>query len=313
MIRPLLAIGALVVLAAVEARYEDGGRVSYKHEEHYSYEPYGDNKYDDGYGKKHVAYAKSYKHEPEHYEEYEEPSYGKYDHKPTYKHRHSVYGYGGDSYGKSYSSYEEPTYAKSHKVPTYEVEYHDEDYGYEHKYDHKPSYNSHKYKRSVYGYSDDSYGKSYNFYGGDSYGKSYSTYSSYKPSSYRHKREEQVLVPLGIESEPTHEKCDDESMMYKRKTMKSHKIYEPTKRSVDKRDSLKAKVAEQTDMVDKEIATFDAGLSIREGQVCLPCLDPTGLCITCCNDSGRCLSCNELSVDRICLFGICRCRICCGS
>jgi len=201
MIRPLLAIGALVVLAAVEARYEDGGRVSYKHEEHYSYEPYGDNKYDDGYGKKHVAYAKSYKHEPEHYEEYEEPSYGKYDHKPTYKHRHSVYGYGGDSYGKSYSSYEEPTYAKSHKVPTYEVEYHDEDYGYEHKYDHKPSYNSHKYKRSVYGYSDDSYGKSYNFYGGDSYGKSYSTYSSYKPSSYRHKREEQVLVPLGIERE----------------------------------------------------------------------------------------------------------------
>merc|ERR1712115_633810 len=50
------------------------------------------------------------------------------------------------------------------------------DYGYEHKYDHKPSYNSHKYKRSVYGY------------GGDSYGKSYNSYSSYKPSSYRHKR-----------------------------------------------------------------------------------------------------------------------------
>merc|ERR1719412_2636878 len=184
MIRPLIAIGALVVLAAVEARYEDGSRVSYKHEEHYSNEPYGDNKYDDGYGKKQVAYAKSYKHEPEHYEEYEEPSYGKYeeyDHKPTYKHkyepahRHSVYRYGGDSYGKSYSSYEEPTYAKSYKIPTYEVEYHDDDYGYDHKYDHKPSYNSHKYKRSVYGY------------GGDSYGKSYNSYSSYKPSYNSHK------------------------------------------------------------------------------------------------------------------------------
>merc|ERR1719346_752945 len=30
--------------------------------------------------------------------------------------------------------------------------------------------------------------KSHYGYGGDSYGKSYSTYSSYKPSSYRHKR-----------------------------------------------------------------------------------------------------------------------------
>merc|ERR1712177_205060 len=82
----------------------------------------------------------------------------------------------GDSYGKSYSSYEEPTYRHKNYEPTYEVEYHDDDYGYEHKYDHKPSYNSHKYKRSVYGY------------GGDSYGKSYNSYSSYKPSSYRHKR-----------------------------------------------------------------------------------------------------------------------------
>merc|ERR1712117_352255 len=65
---------------------------------------------------------------------------------------------------------------KSYKVPTYEVEYHDDDYGYEHKY-----------KRSVYGYGDDSYGKSYKSYGGDSYGKT--TYSSYKPSSYRYKRD----------------------------------------------------------------------------------------------------------------------------
>merc|ERR1712078_869598 len=130
---------------------------------------------------------------------------------PSYRHKRSVsYGYGGDSYGKSYSSYEDPTYAKSYKVPTYEVEYHDDYYGYEQKYDHKPSYNSHKYKRSVYGYGDNSYGKSYNSYGGDSYDKSYSTYSSYKPSSYRHKREAQALVPLGIESEPTHEKYDDE-------------------------------------------------------------------------------------------------------
>jgi len=151
MIRPLIAIGALVVLAAVEARYEDGGRVSYKHEEHYSNEPYGDNKYDDGYGKKHVAYDKSYKHEPEYYEEYKEPSYGKYE-----------------------------------------------------EYDHKPTYNykyEPAYRHSVYGYGGDSYGKSYNSYGGDSYGKSYSTYSSYKPESYRHKREAQVLVPLGIERE----------------------------------------------------------------------------------------------------------------
>merc|ERR1711948_164490 len=78
----------------------------------------------------------------------------------------------------------------------------DDGYGYD-KYDYKPSYNSHKYKRSVYGYGGDSYGDSYGksystyssyprhkrsvtygSYGGDSYGKSY---SSYKPSSY-HKR-----------------------------------------------------------------------------------------------------------------------------
>merc|ERR1712117_910032 len=116
----------------------------------------GDHDYKhDGYGdyKDHVAYAKSYKHEPE-YKEYEEP-HGKYD---------DEYGY--DKYDHKH------TYKLKKYEPAYEIEHHD-DYGYEHKYDHKPSYYSHKYKRSVYGYGDDSYSKSY---------------SSYKPYSYRHKR-----------------------------------------------------------------------------------------------------------------------------
>jgi len=160
MIRPLLAIGALVVLAAVEARYEDGGRVSYKHEEHYSYKP----SYE-----RHIA-DQDYR---PHHDSYDEDYYGRdaYSVEPSYTH--------------------EPKSSQTYN----------DDYGYEHKYDHKPSYNSHKYKRSVYGYGGVSYDKSYNSYGGDSYGKSYSTYSSYKPSSYRHKREAQVLVPLGIERE----------------------------------------------------------------------------------------------------------------
>merc|ERR1719208_564228 len=100
----------------------------------------------------------------------------------SFKTRDSSYDY---SYSKSTRSGNN-SYKKHELV--YEVEHHNDDYGYEQKYDHKPSYNSHKYKRSVYGYGEDSYGKSYNSYGGDSYGKSYSTYSSYKPSSYRHKR-----------------------------------------------------------------------------------------------------------------------------
>merc|ERR1719461_743236 len=87
--------------------------------------------------KKHVAYARTYKHEPKYYEE----------------------------------EYYEPTYEK----------YNDE-YGYEeHKYDHKPMY-KHKTMKSHYGY------------GGDSYDKPYSTYSSYKPSSYRHKRSISVRI-----------------------------------------------------------------------------------------------------------------------
>ena len=79
--------------------------------------------------------------------------------------------------------------------------------------------------------------------------------------------------------------------MYKHKTMKSTKMYEPTYRH---KGSVKR--------------------SVREGQACLPCLDITGFCLTCCNESRRrCLPCNELSDDRECLFGICRCRRCCGS
>jgi len=104
MIRPLVAIGALVVLAAV-------AEASYRHD---SYE---DNKYDH-----------DYKHEPQYYEEkYQEPTYEKYDddygyeehnydYRPMYK---SLYGYGGDSYGKSYSSYEDDHYGDD----SYEVSY----------------------------------------------------------------------------------------------------------------------------------------------------------------------------------------------
>jgi len=107
MIRPLIAIGALVILAAV-------ADASYRHD---SYE---DNKYDH-----------DYKHEPQYYKEkYHEPTYvkyddeygyevPKYDHRPMYKTR---YGYDGDSYGKSYSSYEDDHYG---------------DDSYDHSYRHK--------------------------------------------------------------------------------------------------------------------------------------------------------------------------------
>jgi len=96
-------------------KHENYGDDKYVHDyrkDNYEHETYGDKKYDHGYGKKHVTYAKSYKHEPEYYEEYEKPSYevyDEYDHKPTYRHKRSVYGYGGDSYRSSYSSYE-PSY-----------------------------------------------------------------------------------------------------------------------------------------------------------------------------------------------------------
>merc|ERR1712117_499330 len=139
----------------------------------YEHESYGDDKYDHGYKKKRVTYAKVYKHEPKYEMEYDEPSYEKhdeygyeeYDHKPTYKyqpmhkyktqkshkkyepsyrHKRSVYGYGGDSYGKSHGTYSS----------------------------YKPSY---RHKRSVsYGYGGDSYyGKSYSSYEEPTYAKSY--------------------------------------------------------------------------------------------------------------------------------------------
>merc|ERR1719394_1380236 len=101
MIRPLVAMGALVVLAVVAEA------ASTKYEDDYK---------GDSYGKSTSSYGEdSYKHEPEYQEvDYHEPPYEKYgyeehkyDHKPMYKHKtmKSHYGYGGDSYGKSYSTY----------------------------------------------------------------------------------------------------------------------------------------------------------------------------------------------------------------
>merc|ERR1712115_18853 len=110
MIRPLVAIGVLVVLAAV-------ADASYRHD---SYE---DNKYDH-----------DYKHEPQYYKEkYHKPTYEKYDdgygyeeptydNWPMYKYKTMKSGYGGDSYGKSYSSYEDDYYG---------------DDSYDHSYRHK--------------------------------------------------------------------------------------------------------------------------------------------------------------------------------
>merc|ERR1712117_715267 len=112
MIRLLVSFGVLFVLLVVTK----AASTKYRHS---SYDDsYDDHykKYDHVYGKKHVAYAKSYKHEPEYYGEYEEPSYEVYEeydlkntythkYEPTYRHKRSVYGYGGDSYGKSYSTY----------------------------------------------------------------------------------------------------------------------------------------------------------------------------------------------------------------
>jgi len=112
MIRPLVAIGALVVLTFVAEA------ASTKYDDYYK---------GDFYGKSASSYGgDSYKHDPEYYEEeYREPTYEKYDdeygyeehkydHKPMYKHKtmKSHYGYGGDSYGKSYSSYKPSSYKK---------------------------------------------------------------------------------------------------------------------------------------------------------------------------------------------------------
>merc|ERR1711884_186153 len=104
MIRPLVAIGALVVLTSVaeaaSTKYEDYYKGdSYEHDPEYYEEEYREptfEKYDDEYG----------------YEEH------KYDHKPMYKHKtmRSHYGYGGDSYGKSYSTYGDDSYSKSYNT-----------------------------------------------------------------------------------------------------------------------------------------------------------------------------------------------------
>merc|ERR1712154_83937 len=91
MISPLVA--ALVVLAVVaeaaSTKYED----DYKEDYHYKRDSYKEDEYDHDYKmKKHVTYARTYKHEPEYYEEeYHEPS--------------KKYGSHGKSYGKSYGSY----------------------------------------------------------------------------------------------------------------------------------------------------------------------------------------------------------------
>jgi len=91
MIRPLIAIGALLVLASVEARYQDGGRVSYKHEEHYfkpsyerhyadqDYRPHHDSYDGDYYGRDAYSVEPPYTHEPKF-----SPTY-KQTHEPRYK------------------------------------------------------------------------------------------------------------------------------------------------------------------------------------------------------------------------------------
>merc|ERR1712039_822150 len=104
MIRPLIVVGALVLLAVIaeaaitykddykkDGHYKDDSykkddhykQDSYKKDDHYKDDHYKDDykedsykkdhhykKYDHGYKKKHITYAKSYKHEPE-YQEYE--------------------------------------------------------------------------------------------------------------------------------------------------------------------------------------------------------------------------------------------------
>merc|ERR1712117_463930 len=94
MIRPLVAMGALVVLAVVDeaasTKYDDDYKGDSYGKSTSSYDSYKEDEYDHDYKmKKHVAYARTYKHEPEYYEEeYHEPTKEKYD-----------------PYGKSYSSY----------------------------------------------------------------------------------------------------------------------------------------------------------------------------------------------------------------
>merc|ERR1712154_428647 len=87
MISPLVA--ALVVLAVVA----EAASTKYEEDYHYKRDSYKEDEYDHDYKmKKHVTYARTYKHEPEYYEEeYHEPS--------------KKYGSHGKSYGKSYGSY----------------------------------------------------------------------------------------------------------------------------------------------------------------------------------------------------------------
>jgi len=100
MIRPLVSIGALIVLSAVEARYEDGGRESYEHEDHYSYGPsyeshyaYHDNRphhysYEDYHGSDAYSVEPSYTYEPKSRPTYKQP------HEPRYKRSANEMGVG---------------------------------------------------------------------------------------------------------------------------------------------------------------------------------------------------------------------------
>jgi len=111
MIRPLVAICVLATVAeAASTKYED-----YKGDSYGKQESHEDNKYDHDYKmKKQVAFARTYKQEPQYYEEkYYRPIYKVYE-VPKYVHRggYRSYGDGGDSYGKSYSPYKPSSYRK---------------------------------------------------------------------------------------------------------------------------------------------------------------------------------------------------------
>merc|ERR1712117_171016 len=106
MIRPLVAIGALVVLAAVaEASYSDDSYEDNKYDHDYKHEP---QYYDEKYRVPTYKYDDEYGYEDPKYDEYSYEEH-KYDHRPMYRHktmkhykyqpsyRHD-YHYGDDSY-----------------------------------------------------------------------------------------------------------------------------------------------------------------------------------------------------------------------
>jgi len=100
MIRPLVAIGALIVLSAVKARYEDGGRESYEHEDHYSYGP-------------------SHEHKSHYLKPSYESHYAYHDNRPHHD-SYDVDHYGGDAYSVepsyTYEPKSRPTYKQPHDL-----------------------------------------------------------------------------------------------------------------------------------------------------------------------------------------------------